>query len=91
MATVGTRDLKQNPLAVVRRVLETGEPLEVTTHGHPTGVALVPAAPTPRRWVHGAELTRITPMSPDEARRFRDDLSALEHDDELVDPWGKPA
>lgn len=90
MATVGTRDLKQNPLAVVRRVLETGEPLEVTTHGHPTGVALVPAAAAPRRWVRGADLTRITPMSGGEAERLHEDLAGID-DDEPVDPWGAPA
>ncbi len=90
MATVGTRDLKQNPLAVVRRVLETGEPLEVTTHGHPTGVALVPATATPRRWVRGSDLTRITPLSADESRRLLQDLAEVEHD-EPADPWGTPA
>ncbi|MCC2314075.1 hypothetical protein [Cellulomonas xiejunii] len=78
MATVGTRDLKQEPLAVVCSALETGEAVEVTTHGHPTGVALVPAVARPQRWVRGEDMARITPMSADATRRRREDLADVE-------------
>lgn len=91
MATVGTRELKQNPQAVVRRVLETGEAVEVTSHGHRTGVALVPATTGPRRWVRGSDLARITPMDEPATRRLHDDLDAVDHDDEPTDPWERRA
>lgn len=87
MATVGTRELKQNPHAVVQRVLETGEAVEVTTHGHPTGVALVPTTAGPRRWVRGVDLARLTPMDRTAAARFRDDIASVDHDDVPTDPW----
>jgi hypothetical protein len=34
------RELKQNPHAVVARVLTEQHPVEVTSHGQPTGVVL---------------------------------------------------
>lgn len=86
MDSVGTRELKQNPHAVVRRVLETGEPLEVTSHGHPTGVRLVRDADAPRRWVRGADLARIAAIDDATARRWHDDLAEIVHD-EVRDPW----
>lgn len=86
MQTVGTRGLKQNPHAVVQRVLDAGEPLEITTHGHPTGVSLVPDTPSRRRWVRGAGLGRIRPMDGHAAARLRHDLAGLD-DDEPTDPW----
>lgn len=91
MTTVGTRDLKQNPQAVLRRVLASGEPVEVTSHGHPTGVALVPLATGPRPWVRGAELAAITPLTDDAAQRLHDDLAAVDHDDAPADPWAAGA
>lgn len=91
MATVGTRELKQNPHAVVRRVLETGEAVEVTTHGHPTGVALVPTTTGPRRWVRGTDLVRFAPLDDAARERFHDDLASVEHDDDVADPWGPRA
>ncbi|WP_136517811.1 type II toxin-antitoxin system Phd/YefM family antitoxin [Cellulomonas telluris] len=90
MSTVGTRELKQNPQAVVRRVLETGEPVEVTAHGHPTGVRLVPDAPARRAWVRGVDLARIAPLDRDEAQRLHRDLAEFD-DDEPRDPWSRPA
>ncbi|MBF0688629.1 MAG: type II toxin-antitoxin system Phd/YefM family antitoxin [Cellulomonas sp.] len=87
MATVGTRELKQNPHAVVRRVLETGEAVEVTTHGHPTGVALVPTTTGPRQWVRGVELVRLAPIDDPARERLHHDLASLGEDDEIADPW----
>jgi antitoxin (DNA-binding transcriptional repressor) of toxin-antitoxin stability system len=51
MKTVGTRDLKQNPHTIIKRVLETGDDYEITAYGRPTGVRIVPDRPGPRRWV----------------------------------------
>ncbi len=90
MKTVGTRELKQNPQAVVRSVLDGGEPVEVTSHGNPTGVSLVPDRPGPQRWVKGAVLMQLPAMSAenvDNLRRQLDDLYA--EDDEPRDPWEK--
>ena len=36
MKTVGIRELKRHPGAVLRRVLESGEEYEITAHGRPT-------------------------------------------------------
>jgi antitoxin (DNA-binding transcriptional repressor) of toxin-antitoxin stability system len=83
--TVGIRELTQNPLAVVQRVLDAGEPVKITTHGHPTGVSLVPDAPSSRRWVRGAELGRVRPMGHDAAERLHHDLAGLD-EDEPADP-----
>lgn len=91
MTTVGTRELKQNPQAVLRRVLETGQAVEVTSHGHPTGVALVPATAGPRRWVRAADLAAVTPFDDATAARLRDDLAAVDHDDAPADPWAAGA
>jgi antitoxin (DNA-binding transcriptional repressor) of toxin-antitoxin stability system len=63
---VGTRELKQNPNAVIVRVLETGEPAAVTAHGRATGVQLAPVEPLRRRWVSGAAL-RAAVGEPDPA------------------------
>ncbi|TQL02697.1 type II toxin-antitoxin system Phd/YefM family antitoxin [Cellulomonas sp. SLBN-39] len=91
MATVGTRELKQNPHAVVRQVLETGEAVVVTTHGHPTGVALVPTHVGPRRWVRGADLARVALIDDDAVSRLHDDLASVDQDDEPADPWAPRA
>ncbi len=88
MSTVGTRELKQNPQAVVRRVLESGEAAEVTVHGHPTGVRLVPDQPSRRAWVRGADLARVEPMDRGQAERWREALTGVD-DDEPRDPWSR--
>ncbi|MDR1634167.1 MAG: type II toxin-antitoxin system prevent-host-death family antitoxin [Bifidobacteriaceae bacterium] len=40
MPTVTTRELKQNPRAVVERALATGLPYRITSHGRDTGAAV---------------------------------------------------
>jgi antitoxin (DNA-binding transcriptional repressor) of toxin-antitoxin stability system len=45
MPEVASRVLKQNPQAAIRRVLDGGEPLEITVRGRPTGVQLALAPP----------------------------------------------
>lgn len=88
METVGTRELKQNPHAVIRRVLDTGQEIEVTAYGNPTGVRLVPdRGRRSARWVLGRDLVGIPPMSPENVEGL---VSQIEHarDDDLVrDPW----
>lgn len=86
MKTVGTRELKQNPHTIIKRVLETGDEYEITAYGRPTGVRIVPDRLAPRRWVNGAGLADITPMSPKNAAAWHDDI---EHamTAEVADPW----
>lgn len=86
MKTVGTRDLKQNPAAAIQRVLESGETLEITAYGHPTGVVLAPERSAPARWVPGAALADLTPIDPAEAERWHADTTR-DRDDEVSDPW----
>ncbi|SDS39468.1 type II toxin-antitoxin system Phd/YefM family antitoxin [Jiangella sp. DSM 45060] len=49
MKTVGIRELKQNPQAVIERVRETGDEYEITVYGRPTGVRIVRDRPGPCR------------------------------------------
>lgn len=86
MDSVGTRELKQNPNAVIQHVLRTGQELEITAHGHPTGTKIVAVA-AKGRWVPAGALAHVTPMSPDNARTFADDVDGMREDDELRDPW----
>ncbi|GAB3171127.1 hypothetical protein GCM10027059_38780 [Myceligenerans halotolerans] len=86
MRTVGTRELKQNPQAVIQRVLETGEDHEITAYGQPTGVVLVRREPRPKRWVRGSEMPEITPMSREDREAWKRDIDVWEKE-ELVDPW----
>jgi antitoxin (DNA-binding transcriptional repressor) of toxin-antitoxin stability system len=88
METVGTRELKQNPNAVIRRVLDTGQEIEVTAYGNPTGVRLVPDRGRPRaRWVRGSDLAGVAPMSRENAESLVRQIEQ-ERDAGLVrDPW----
>jgi PHD/YefM family antitoxin component YafN of YafNO toxin-antitoxin module len=66
------RELKLNPHLVVERVLATGEPAEVLSHGRPTGVVLAPAAPLRRESVKGSVLkAALGPPDPVEAEDMR--------------------
>lgn len=88
MKTIGTRELKQNPQSAIRRVLESGEDLELTAYGRPTGVRLSAVPQHQRsRWVSGAVLNLITPLPDEEAREFRRDVEELRGDDGLEDPF----
>ncbi|QAY69368.1 type II toxin-antitoxin system Phd/YefM family antitoxin [Xylanimonas protaetiae] len=95
MHTASTRELKQNPAAVIKRVLETGDEVEITAHGHPTGVRLVPDAPGgPAPWVQGSVLMEVRPRSR-ASRADAEDLRALidaarDEDGDVVDPWERP-
>jgi antitoxin (DNA-binding transcriptional repressor) of toxin-antitoxin stability system len=86
MRTVGTRELKQNPHAVIQDVLHSAEEVEITSHGHPTGVRLVPDRPTRARWVPASALRGLTPLE----HRDAVELHALVEEgraDDVQDPW----
>lgn len=88
MKTVGTRELKQNPHTVIERVRETGDEYEITAYGRPTGVRIVPDRAGPRRWVSGADLADVAPMSRDNAIAWRSDIEDAVAD-EIADPWAR--
>ena len=91
MPTVTMRELKQNPQAVVSHVLTTNEPFHITSHGHETGVVVQPVQTQviPRRFLPGSVLNEIfatTPLSPEQAQSWKDDIAAA-IDDDVIDPW----
>lgn len=68
MPTITTRELRQNPAAAIRRVLDQSEPMAVTAHGRPTGVVLAAASAERRTWVSGrALLDAVSPLAADTA------------------------
>jgi len=86
------RQLKQNPQAVVREVLATGQPSYITANGRETGAAITPvAAPVrPKPFLTGAELNAIrdlAPLSPGGAQAWIDDIEAATYDEPPRDPW----
>ncbi|WP_129787624.1 type II toxin-antitoxin system Phd/YefM family antitoxin [Promicromonospora panici] len=85
MRTIGARELKQNPHAVIQHVLETGEEYEITSYGRPAGVRIVPDNRSPRRWVLGNDLADVPPMSPRNAAAWRADVEGA-MDDEVSGP-----
>lgn len=88
MRTITSRDLKQNPGEVYRRVLESGEEHVITSHGKSVGVKLVPDHPGPQRWVPAATLRARVPRLPQEnVQEFLRDLEALRDAEPLHDPW----
>lgn len=75
MKTVETRELEQNPQSVIRCVLETGEEIEVTAYGEPTGIHLSTTPKNPRsRWVSGATLNNVPPLAGDDTQELLTDL-----------------
>lgn len=87
METVGTRELKQNPHAVIQRVLGSDGAIEITTHGRPTGVRLVRDRPRRARWVSASDLAGIRPLDPADAADLRALVDGAREDDEVADPW----
>ena len=92
MHTASTRELKQNPAAVIQRVLETGDEVEITAHGHPTGVRLVPdLSGGPAPWVRGSVLLDLS--TPRASRADTEALKALldasRDGDDVTDPWDR--
>ncbi|WP_136707629.1 type II toxin-antitoxin system Phd/YefM family antitoxin [Agromyces sp. H66] len=88
MRTITSRDLKQNPSEVYRRVLESGEEHVITSHGKSVGVKLVPDHPGPQRWVPAATLRAGLARLPHEnVEEFLRDLEALRDAEPLRDPW----
>ncbi|WP_435738081.1 hypothetical protein V5D56_05665 [Cellulosimicrobium sp. PMB13] len=92
METVGTRELKQNPQAVIRRVLTSGQEVEVTAYGKPTGVRLVPDHGSRRsRWIRGDDLHGMETMSRENAADLKTEIERERDGDVVEDPWGDPA
>jgi len=88
MLMITTRQLKQNPAAAVRQVLDAGQPAAVTAHGQPTGVLLTPEGSGKRTWVSGAAIARaVAPLDTAHAQAWRDDLAAGRDADFGRDPW----
>jgi antitoxin (DNA-binding transcriptional repressor) of toxin-antitoxin stability system len=75
METIAIRELKQNPQAAIRRVLESGEPAQVTAYGKPTGAVIAPAThPGKRRWVPGSAFKDVPPLSQKVADEWQREL-----------------
>jgi hypothetical protein len=93
MLQVGTRELKQNPHAVMELVRRCG-PAEVTVYGHPTGIYLTTSLPAlaPRRFVPGRELRAALPATnKQEQAEFKAILDGLRDTEDVADPWeGRP-
>jgi len=88
MLTITTRQLKQNPAAAVRQVLDAGQPAAVTAHGQPTGVLLTPEGSGRRTWVRGAVIAQaVAPLGAAETQAWRDDLAAGRETGFGRDPW----
>jgi antitoxin (DNA-binding transcriptional repressor) of toxin-antitoxin stability system len=87
MHTVGTRELKQNPHAVIQRVLASDEEIEITTHGRPTGVRLVADRPARARWVTAQALADLRPLAAEDAADLRALVDAARDEDDVDDPW----
>lgn len=89
MRTIASRELKQNPADVYRRVLESGEEHVITSHGRSVGVKLVPAIPGgPERWVPASVLTAALPRLPrEDVDEFLHDLESFRDAEPLRDPW----
>jgi len=88
MLTVGTRELKQNPAEVIARVLATGQDVEITAYGKPTGVRLVADGHGPRTWVSGAALNAMPRIGSDDDESLKADIAGPFTDDDYVtDPW----
>ncbi|MDR0489381.1 MAG: type II toxin-antitoxin system Phd/YefM family antitoxin [Propionibacteriaceae bacterium] len=82
MVILTTRELKQNPAAAIRRVLETSEPAQITAHGKPTGVIMVPQTPVRRIWVSGQALIQgVAPIPPEHTENWEAELNASREND----------
>ncbi|GCE76552.1 type II toxin-antitoxin system Phd/YefM family antitoxin [Cellulomonas biazotea] len=87
MRTVGTRELKQNPNAVIQEVLAADEAIAITTHGRPTGVHLVADRTRSARWVRGHDLLGVRPSTPDDSALLKAQIDAARDDEDVEDPW----
>jgi antitoxin (DNA-binding transcriptional repressor) of toxin-antitoxin stability system len=77
MPTIGIRELKQNPHAAIRSVLDAGGPAQITAYGKPTGAVITPAEPLRRTWVPGAVLCAQVPtLAESDAAQWLADLEA---------------
>jgi len=89
MLTISTRQLKQNPAAVIDEVLASGEPAAITSYGKPTGAVIAPAeGRKPRTWVSGKALMEMPPLPDDVMRSWQRDLAESRQYEFGRDLWG---
>ena len=84
--TITTADLKQNPAAMLRKVLEHGTH-RITAHGKPTGAVIAPEMPQKKDALTGAELMELaarSPMPPGEGKRWLEDIDNCYVDDDYI-------
>ena len=84
--SVTTADLKQNPAAVLRKVLEHG-PHRITAHGKPTGAVIAPEVPLKKDALNGAELMDLaarTPLTDEQARSWLRDIESAYIEDDFI-------
>jgi len=73
---------------VIARVLATGQDVEITAYGKPTGVRLVAVGHGPRTWVSGATLNAMPHVGTDDDESLKEDIAAVfAEDDHVTDPW----
>ncbi|AEE46864.1 type II toxin-antitoxin system Phd/YefM family antitoxin [Cellulomonas fimi] len=87
MRTIGTRELKQNPHAVIEAVLASDQPIAITSHGRPTGVRLLADRPGPAPWVPGTALARLRTATTDDGLVLKAQIDAARDEDLVEDPW----
>lgn len=88
MKTIGIRELKQNPQAVIKEVQESGEEIAVTVYGKPTDVVIRRKGPTPQRWVKGAVLNQLAEGFQDlDTEAWKADIEDSPFNEDFDDPW----
>ena len=85
MQTIGLRELKQNPSAIVARV-EHGESLTITVQGRPAA-QLIPLNQPKRRWISSEELDTALGSSRADGTGWLAELDASREGDPITDPW----
>jgi prevent-host-death family protein len=86
MPTVTTADLKQNPAAVLRKVMKSGAH-RITAHGRPTGAVISPERSQKKDSLSGAELMALaarSPMPPGAGQRWLEDIESAYVDDDYI-------
>gem|GEM_PF-593310 len=87
MRSVGIRELKQNPSAIIRRV-EAGETVTVTVQGREAALLGPLDRPLPRaRYLHGLEVSRRLQGAAAPGSGYAAELASMRQGDRLTDPW----
>jgi prevent-host-death family protein len=85
MISIGIRELKQNPSAIVARV-ERGESLTITVQGRPAA-QIVPLAGPRSRWISSAELDEALGAERSDDTGWLAEWNASRDGDPITDPW----